>query len=92
MPAATLCTTERCHYLADITAVFTFPAICSNEDEDAEAPSLQEDLGWASAVGSVADVAVPEGAELKQAGCIMSLLEGMVVVQGLANSRALDSG
>jgi hypothetical protein len=30
---------------------------CSNEDEDAEAPSLHEDLGWASAEGSVADVA-----------------------------------
>jgi hypothetical protein len=66
--------------------------LCSNEDEDAEAPSLQEDLGWGSKVDSVADVAVPERAELKQAGCIMSLLEGMVVVQGLANSRALDAG
>jgi hypothetical protein len=67
------------------------PSSCS-EDDDGEAPSLQEDLGWSSAVGSVAALAVPEGAELKQAGCVMSLLEGMVVVQGLANSRALDTG
>jgi hypothetical protein len=75
-----------------VSLLFLLLCLCSNEDEDAEAPSLQEDLGWASAVGSVADVSVPEGAELKQAGCVMSLLEGMVVVQGLANSRALDAG
>jgi hypothetical protein len=41
-----------------------FLVFCSNEDEDAEAPSLQEDLGWASAVGSVAGVSVPEAITL----------------------------
>lgn len=54
--------------------------------------SLQEDLGWDASAPDVAGLAVPEGAELRQAGTISSLLEGMVVVQGLENSRALDMG
>jgi hypothetical protein len=37
-------------------------------------------------------VVVPEGAVLQQAGTISSLMEGMVVVTGLENSRALDMG
>lgn len=56
-------------------------------------PSLQDALGLGPAApGGLTDVVVPEGAELKQAGSISSLLEGMVVVQGLENSRALDTG
>jgi hypothetical protein len=71
--------------------------VAAAEDEDdgeggGARPSMQEDLGWQAAAPPLLDVAVPEGAPLKQAGCVSALLEGMVVVQGLENSRALDEG
>lgn len=64
------------------------------EEEDGGAPptSLQDDLGWDASAPDVSAVVVPEGAVLQQAGTISSLLEGMVVVTGLENSRALDMG
>lgn len=64
------------------------------EEEDGGAPpsTLQEDLGWEAATPDVSSVVVPEGAVLQQAGTISSILEGMVVVTGLENSRALDMG
>lgn len=84
-----------------MTFVLLLFAVCAGacaaravEDEDGGAPptSLQEDLGWDASATDVAAVVVPEGAVLQQAGTISSLLEGMVVVTGLENSRALDMG
>jgi hypothetical protein len=69
------------------------PRVAAEEDEGAGPPtSLQEDLGWEAVAPSVSDLVVPEGAALTQAGCISSMLEGMIVVTGLENSRALDMG
>lgn len=65
----------------------------ADEDDDAgPAPTLEEDLGLPGSIAPLTDIQVPDDAQLKQAGSIMSVLEGMVVVQGLANSRALDYG
>lgn len=68
--------------------------VVEDEEEGGGVPptSPQEDLGWDASAPDVAGVVVPEGAVLQQAGTISSLLEGMVVVTGLENSRALDMG
>jgi hypothetical protein len=69
------------------------PRVAAEDEDAAGAPtSLQEDLGWEAVAPSVSDLVVPEGAALTQAGCISSMLEGMIVVTGLENSRALDMG
>lgn len=69
------------------------PRVTAEDDDGAGPPtSLQEDLGWEAVAPSVSDLVVPEGAAVTQAGCISSMLEGMIVVTGMENSRALDMG
>jgi hypothetical protein len=70
--------------------------LCRVAEEEGEGgvppASLQEDLGWEASPPDVCGVEVPEGAVLQAAGRVSSMLEGMVVVTGLENSRALDIG
>eukprot|EP00775_Hariotina_reticulata_P008434 gene8434-8616_t len=68
----------------------------ADEEEEGAAgaggPCLEEDLGWSSAVAPVTDVTVEADEQLTPAGSITAVLEGMVVMQGMENARALDVG
>ncbi|GFR50649.1 hypothetical protein Agub_g12898, partial [Astrephomene gubernaculifera] len=70
------------------------------EDEDEEGgasggggrSSALQDLGLPPAAPELAGVEVAAGDVLEPAGTCLSVLEGMVVMQGLANSRPLADG
>ncbi|KAJ9508018.1 hypothetical protein QJQ45_021352, partial [Haematococcus lacustris] len=53
--------------------------------------SAREALGMVGEAPAL-EVEVAEGDALDPAGCVLSVLEGVVVVQGLVNSRALAEG
>jgi len=70
--------------------------VVADEDEGggvgAGSASLEEDLGWSSTVMPVSDVTVEADEQLMPAGSITAVLEGMVVMEGLENARAMDVG